>query len=74
MKILATTTEMIPSVLRIHRHLRKLNSDYMASEDKPETRTVLQARLNELRFLHALLPSDLREKSWILSMERHGVW
>ncbi len=68
------TMNMIPTMLRVRRRLRMLDSAYMASEDKQETRTVLQAQVNELKMLHELLPSTLRGKSWILTMERHGTW
>ncbi len=64
----------IPSVRRIHRRLRTLNSAYMESEDKSETRMVLQAHVNELKLLHELLPPPVRRKSWILTIERHGTW
>ncbi len=65
---------MIPTMLRVRRRLRMLDSAYMASEDKQETRTVVQAQVNELKMIHELLPSTLREKSWILTIERHGTW
>ncbi len=68
------TMNMIPTMLRVRRRLRMLDSAYMASEDKQETRTVLQAQVNELKMIHELLPSTLREKSWILTIERHGTW
>ncbi len=74
MKNLVMSTDMVPSVKRLHRHIRKLNSAYMESENKQETRTVLQAHVNELKTLRSLLPPDLRGKIWILSIERHGVW
>ncbi len=74
MKNLVLNAAMIPSVRRIYRHIRELNSAYMESEDKHETRAVLQAHVNELKALRSLLPSDLREKIWILSLERHGIW
>lgn len=69
-----TTMNTIPSVLRIRRQLRTLNSAYMESEDKPETRMVLQAHVNELKLLHEMLPANVRGKSWILTIERYGVW
>ncbi len=68
------TMNMIPTMLRVRRRLRMLDSAYMASEDKQETRTVVQAQVNELKMIHELLPSTLREKSWILTIERHGTW
>ncbi len=74
MKNMVMNADMVPSVKRLHRDIRKLNSAYMESEDKQETRTVLQAHVNELKALRSLLPPDLREKIWILSLERHGVW
>ncbi len=74
MKTLVMKSDMIPIVRRIHRHIRNLNSAYMASEDKQETRTVMQAHVNELKALRALLPPALREKIWVLSLERHGIW
>jgi hypothetical protein len=62
---------MIPSVTRIHGQIRRLNSAYTDSEDKRETVAVLQACVSELTVAHSLLPSELRGKSWVLSMERH---
>jgi hypothetical protein len=68
---LTTVHNMIPSVTRIHCQLRKLNSAYMDAEDKRETVAVLQACVSELALAHSLLPSELRSKSWVLSIERH---
>jgi len=62
---------MIPSVSRIHRRLRRLNTAYMDAEDKRETVAVLQACVSELAVAHSLLPSELRSKSWVLSVERY---
>jgi len=67
----AVVHNMIPSVTRIHRQIRRLNSAYTDSEDKRETVAVLQACVSELTVVHSLLPSELRGKSWVLSMERH---
>lgn len=67
----ANATTMIPSVKQLYRHLKRLNSAYMDAEDKRETATVLQAYVSELEVAHSLLPADLREKSWLLSIERH---
>ena len=67
----AVVHNMIPSVTRIHHQIRTLNSAYTDSEDKRETVAVLQARVSELTVVHSLLPSELRRKSWVLSIERH---
>lgn len=67
----AMTHDMIPSVVRIHRQIKRLNGAYMDAEDKRETVAVLQACVSELTVAHSLLPSGLRRKSWMLSMERH---
>jgi hypothetical protein len=64
-------TGMIPSVKQLHRHIKRLNSAYMDAEDKRETAAVLQAYVSELEVVHSLLPAGLREKSWLLSIERH---
>jgi hypothetical protein len=64
-------TAMIPSVKRLYRNIKRLNSAYMDAEDKRETAAVLQACVSELEVVHSLLPADLREKSWLLSIERH---
>ena len=66
-----TSTGMIPSVKQLYRHIKRLNSAYMDAEDKRETAAVLQAYVSELQVVHSLLPADLREKSWLLSIERH---
>jgi len=50
---------MIPSVTRIHRRIRRLNAAYMEADDKRETVAVLQAHVSELAVAHSLLPSDL---------------
>lgn len=65
------THDMIPSIVRIHRHIKRLNGAYMDAEDKRETVAVLQACVSELAVAHSLLPSGLRRMSWVLSMERH---
>jgi hypothetical protein len=62
---------MIPSVTRIHRRIRRLNAAYMEADDKRETVAVLQAHVSELAVAHSLLPCELRSKSWVLSLERH---
>jgi hypothetical protein len=67
----AMNADVIPLFLRVHKHLRTVDSVYIEAEDKIETRMVLQAHVNELRTLHGLLPPPLREKSWILTIERH---
>lgn len=68
---LAMVHNMIPSVTRVHRRIRRLNSSYINAEDKRETVAVLQACISELAVVHSLLPTGLQCKSWILSMERH---
>lgn len=67
----AMTHDMIPSMVRIHRQIKRLNGAYMEAEDKRETVAVLQACVSELAVAHSLLPSGLRRMSWVLSMERH---
>jgi hypothetical protein len=67
----AVVHNMVPYVTRIHRQIRRLNSAYTDSEDKRETVAVLQACVSELTVAHSLLPSELRRKSWVLSMECH---
>jgi hypothetical protein len=67
----AMVHNMIPSVTRIHRQIRRLNSAYIDAEDKRETVAVLQACVSELAVVHSLLPPGLRSKSWVFSMERY---
>ena len=62
---------MIPSVTRIHRQIRRLNSAYIDAEDKRETVAVLQACVSELAVAHSLLPPGLRSRSWVFSIERY---
>ena len=65
------THDMIPSVVRIRRQIKRLNCAYMGAEDKRETVAVLQACVSELAVAHSLLPTELRRTSWVLSIERH---
>lgn len=67
----AMVHNMIPSVTRIRRQIRRLNSAYIDAEDKRETTAVLQACVGELAVAHSLLPPGLRSKSWVFSMERY---
>jgi hypothetical protein len=62
---------MIPSVTRIRRQIRRLNSAYLDAEDKREAVAVLQACVSELAVVHSLLPAGLRKRSWVLSIERY---
>ena len=71
MRTPAVVADMVPSVMRIHRRLRTLNGAYTKSENKRETIAVLQACVSELAVAHSLLPSELRGKSWVLTLERH---
>jgi hypothetical protein len=71
MRFAIAATTMAPSVKALYLRLRRLNAAYMEAEDKRETTAVLQACFGELRTLHALLPADLRTRSWMLSVERH---
>ncbi len=65
---------VIPSLMRIHRQLRALDQAYMDSECKNEIQSAVEAKFEELQAIHGLLPTDLRDKSWILQMQAYGPW
>ncbi|HEV2359540.1 MAG TPA: hypothetical protein VGZ23_18265 [bacterium] len=67
-------TAVIPSILRIHRQLRVLDRAYMDAESKPQIQNMLEAKFQELQAAHDLLPSDLRDKSWILQVQGYTAW
>ncbi len=62
------------SLARVRRRCRILNDAYEAAENKPEGRMSIQKTVGHLRELHARLPSRLREKSWILTIEYYDGW
>ena len=64
----------LASLSRIRRQLRVLNGAYENAEDKFQVRMRLAANLDQLRMVHSLLPQQLREKSWVLSMECYDGW
>jgi hypothetical protein len=65
---------VIPSLMRIHRQLRALDQAYMDAESKQQIQSAMEAKLEELQAIHDLLPTDLRDKSWILQMQAYGPW
>jgi hypothetical protein len=74
MSVSATTVSVIPSLLRIHRQLRILNQSYMEAESKNQVQSAVEAKLDELQAVHDLLPTDLRDKSWILMLQGYSPW
>ena len=62
------------SLVRMRKRCRTLNDAYDAAEDKTEVRTGIQTTVGHLRELHAQLPSQLRKKSWILTIEHFDNW
>ena len=71
---MAIAANVIPSLMRIHRQLRALDQAYMGSESKNQVQDAVEAKFEELQAIHDLLPTDLRDKSWILQMQAYGPW
>ncbi|HLJ61453.1 MAG TPA: hypothetical protein VKZ50_17145 [bacterium] len=65
---------VVPDVQRARRQLRCLDAGYAGAEDKVQVWNGIQAKLRELQMLHQLLPAALREKSWLLGIERYDQW
>lgn len=74
MSVSSMSVSVIPSLLRIHRQLRILDKSYTESESKPQVQSAVEAKLNELQAIHNLLPTDLRDKSWILLLQGYSTW
>jgi hypothetical protein len=71
---MSVSVNVIPSLLRIHRQLRILDQAYMDAESKTQVQSAVEAKLDELQAIHNLLPTDLRDKSWILLMQGYSAW
>ena len=71
---MSVSVSVIPSILRIHRQLRVLDEAYMDAESKKQVQNAVEAKLDELHAIHDLLPTDLRDKSWILLMQGYSAW
>jgi hypothetical protein len=71
---MSLAVNIIPSFIRIHRQLRALDQAYMESESKDKIQHAVEAKFEELQAIHDLLPTDLRDKSWILQMQAYGPW
>ncbi len=67
-------TSVIRDVQRARRQLRCLNAAYIEAENKPLVLHLIEATVEDLRTLHEALPANLREKSWVLTLERHNGW
>lgn len=65
---------VIPSLRRIHRQLRLLDQAYMDAESKKQVQDAMEAKLGELQAVHELLPTDLRDKSWIFQLQGYSNW
>jgi hypothetical protein len=65
---------VVPSVMRIHRQLRALDQAYMATENEKQIQVLVEAKFEELHAIHDLLPTNIRDKSWILQMQAYGPW
>lgn len=68
------TSTLLDSLARVRRRCRVLNGAYEAAEDKPEVLVRIQEELSRLRGLHARLPSPLRQRSWVLTLEYYNTW
>ena len=71
---MSLAVNVIPSLMRIHRQLRALDQAYMYAESKKQIQNAVEAKFEELQAIHDLLPTDLRDKSWILQMQVYGSW
>lgn len=71
---MSVSISVIPSLRRIHRQLRILDQAYMDAESKKQVQNAVEAKLDELHAVHDLLPTDLRDKSWILMMQGYSAW
>jgi hypothetical protein len=71
---MSVAMSVIPSLLRIHRQLRILDQSYMDAESKPQVQNAVEAKFHELHAIHDLLPTDLRDKSWLLLMQGYSAW
>lgn len=69
-----TVDQVVGGLTSIRKRLRAINAQYDGLENRLEALNVVQAALHEMSALHALLPADLKGKSWVfLSMERGRV-
>lgn len=71
---MSLAVNVIPSLIRIHRQLRALDQAYTEAESKKQIQNAVEAKFEELQAIHDLLPTDLRDKSWILQMQAYGPW
>ncbi|HET7263174.1 MAG TPA: hypothetical protein VFL28_00785 [bacterium] len=71
---MSVSMNVIPSLMRIHRQLRLLDRAYTDSESKQQVQNAVEAKLDELHAIHDLLPTDLRDKSWIFLMQGYNNW
>lgn len=69
-----SSVSVMRDVQRARRRLRCLNDAYMDADNKPLVQHLIEAKLEDLRTLHDALPVDLRERSWLLTLERHDGW
>jgi hypothetical protein len=69
----AMARNMIASVARIRRQMRKLNAASMGADGRKETAGVPRACVHEPAVAHSMLPPALRHKSRILSVERYAA-
>jgi len=69
-----TVDRVVVELASIRRRIRAINARYDGLDNRLEAMNVVQAALHEMTTLHALLPRNLREKSWVfLSMERGRI-
>jgi hypothetical protein len=71
---MSVAVNVIPSLLRIHRQMRILDQAYMDAESKKQIQSAMEAKFEELQAIHNLLPTSLRDKSWILQLQGYGHW
>jgi hypothetical protein len=71
---MSLAVNVIPSFMRIHRQLRALDHAYVDTDNEKQLQSAVEAKFAELHAIHDLLPTGLRDKSWILQMQAYGPW
>lgn len=61
---------LIEDVRRARSRLRRLSDAYIFAADKFQMLHVAKAQFDELESAISLLPTELRDRSWVIGMER----
>ena len=71
---IVSVDQVVGGLTSIRKRLRAINARYDGLDNRLEAMYTVQAAINEMTTLHALLPQHLREKSWVFqSMERGRI-